>query len=119
MSALRKFIAATGVYALLGVGVLSAGPAVAQGWNDNGYDPRWREPYRQPDQGEREWRPQDNYGYSYGYRPAYDDRGYGGPTYDDPYYGRVDPGVGYGVTEVAICPGGYHLGRSGRLCWPD
>jgi len=32
----------------------------------------------------------------------------------DPYYG-----VDAGVTDIAICPSRYHLGRSGRLCWPD
>jgi len=55
------------------------------------------------------WR---DYGYSrddgrYREPPPY---GWGG----NPYYG-----VDAGVTDIAICPGGYHLGRSGRLCWPD
>jgi hypothetical protein len=36
--------------------------------------------------------------------------------YDRPYRGYD---VDAGVTDIAICPPGYHLGRSGRLCWPD
>jgi hypothetical protein len=37
------------------------------------------------------------------------------------YYGdrSWDYGVNAGETDIAICPPRYHLGRSGRLCWPD
>jgi hypothetical protein len=50
-----------------------------------------------------------------GYRHGWRD----GPS---PYYEggpRGDYGVDAGVTDIAICPRGFHLGRSGRLCWPN
>jgi len=52
----------------------------------------------------------------YGY-PHDDWRYRGAPAYGwgpNPYYG-----VDAGVTDIAVCPDGYHLGRSGRLCWPN
>jgi hypothetical protein len=71
--------------------VLAAAPAGAQGWYGDGYRDHWRD------------RP----------APIYE----GMPYYGDPYYGNY--GVDAGVTDIAICPRGYHLGRSGRLCWPN
>ncbi len=50
----------------------------------------------------------------YGWR----DHGWRGHRWGPPppygYYG-----YGAGETDIAICPPGYHLGRSARLCWPD
>ena len=94
MIALRKFVAAAAASAALGVAALAAGPAAAQGWYYNdGYGPGWHSPGG-------DWGPY---------------RGYNGPG--PGYYGYPD--VNAGVTDFAICPDGYHLGRSGRLCWPD
>jgi hypothetical protein len=48
----------------------------------------------------------------------------GPPPGRDPYQ-RPPPWGPYGyetdagVMDIAICPPGYHLGRSGRLCWPN
>jgi hypothetical protein len=49
-----------------------------------------------------------------GYRHHWRDRSE--RHYDRPYR-NYD--VDAGVTDIAICPPGYRLGRSGRLCWPD
>ena len=45
------------------------------------------------------------------------DRGWGG--YERPRYGYNNYETDAGEIDIAICPRGYHLGRSGRLCWPD
>jgi hypothetical protein len=50
-----------------------------------------------------------------GYRRGWRDR----PPADEGGRYRNDYGVDAGVMDIAICPRGYHLGRSGRLCWPD
>jgi len=93
----RKFAIVVAASAALGVVAFAASPATAQGWYYNdGYGPGWRSPDPRGDSGPYR-------GYDYG-------PGYG-------YYGY--PGVDAGITDFAICPGGYHLGRSGRLCWPD
>jgi hypothetical protein len=41
-------------------------------------------------------------------------RGYGPAPYGYSAYG-----VDTGVTDIAVCPPGYHLGRAPGLCWPD
>ena len=73
----------------LAFAALTVVPAAAQDWRDDGYPP---------------------YGYEHNWRSgAWDDR---------PRYG-YDDGFDTGIREYAVCPAGYHLGRSGRLCWPD
>jgi hypothetical protein len=89
MTALRKLLAGA---AALGV-VLAAAPAGAQGWYGDGYRHGWR----------------DRPGWAYGGRPYGDYEG--GP------YGNY--GGDAGEMDIAICPPGYRLGRSARLCWPD
>ena len=54
------------------------------------------------------------HGESYGWRDhGWRDDGWRQRPYDNGY------GVDAGETDIAICPQGYHLGRSARLCWPD
>lgn len=117
MNELRKFAAIAAASAALGAVALGATPAAAQnaivqGWRYNG-NPAWAD--QQPYLG-RDWGGygEPGYGYGYGYSPAYNygpDYGYG--------YGYDNPDVEAGATTVAICPDGYRLGESGRLCWPD
>ena len=107
MNTLRKFAAAAAASAALGVVTLAATPAAAQDaqghfindWRSP--NPGWRNSYG-PD-GDWGYR---GYGYGPGYAPAY------GYDYDDPDFTS-------GATTLAICPDGYRLGVSGRLCWPD
>jgi hypothetical protein len=104
MNTLRKFAAAS---AALGLVTLGAAPALAQnaivqGWRYNN-NPAWAD--QQPYLGE-------NAG------------GYGAPGYAPGYYGGDGYAYGYGDRDaggaaIAVCPDGYSLGRSGRLCWPD
>ena len=95
MTPIRKFVAVAAASAGLGLFALGASPALAQGWyGDNGPPPG------------PSWGPPGPYGPN-----AYNawDEGYAPP------YG----GYGVVIQNIPICPGGYHLGRSGRLCWPD
>jgi len=55
------------------------------------------------------------YGNGYGWR----DRGWRDDGWRDRHYGNYGYGIDAGETDIAICPPGYHLGRSARLCWPD
>ena len=106
---LRKFAIIAGAAAALGA---LATPAAAQGVQGdiiNGWrntNPMSQGPY---DSG-RDW----GYGApAYGY-------GYGNPGYAPAYgYGYENPDFASGAATVAICPDGYRLGASGRLCWPD
>ena len=75
----------------LGAAVLAVAPAAAQGWNDDG------------------WRERQDRGYDQG---PYRREGYR-------HYGYEDDGVDTGITDIAICPPGYHLGRTPGLCWPN
>ena len=104
MNTLRKIAIA----AALGAVALGAGPAVAQnaivqGWRYNN-NPAWAD--QQPYLGENEG----------GY-------GYGAPGYYNGYANGYGPGYGPGMevggATIALCPGGYRLGPSGRECWPD
>ncbi len=109
MNSLRKITAVAAASAALGLVALGAGPAAAQnaivqGWRYNN-NPAWadQQPYLGVNSGD--------YGapaYAPGYAPGYNS-GYA--------YGYGDPYAG-GAT-IAICPGGYRLGPSGRECWPD
>jgi hypothetical protein len=94
MTKLPRIVTLVAASAVLSLGALATTPAAAF---DNGYDNR-------PDQGwrERGW-------------AGYNDEDYGRPR--DYGYGR--PGYEVHSGTVAICPPGYHLGRSGSLCWPD
>ena len=109
MNTLRKFAAIAAASAALGAVTLGAAPAAAQNAQDqiiNGW--RNTNPMTQrQDSRDRDWGDRDN-GPRYGYGPAY---GYG-PDYND-------PDVASGAMTVAICPDGYRLDGSGRLCWPD
>jgi hypothetical protein len=116
MNNLRKFVAAAAASAALGVVAFAATPAAAQDAQSHIIND-WRNtnPMSQgPYESGRDWG-YDNapgYGYNRGYAPAYGyGYGYG--------YGYDDPDVASGATTVAICPDGYRLGVSGRLCWPD
>ena len=118
MNEFRKFVAVAAASAALGVVALGATPAAAQnvivqGWRYNN-NPAWAD--QQPYLG-RNW---GGYGApAYG-GPVYDnDFGYGPASGYGPAYGYGAPGVEVGTTTYAICPGGYRLGESGRLCWPD
>ena len=62
-------------------------------------EPASAQGWRDNDYARDNWRYRDAPGYGWG---------------SNPYYG-----VDAGVTDIAICPDGYHLGRSGRLCWQD
>jgi hypothetical protein len=95
VNSLRKLLA---LAAALGMSALVAGPAIAQGWQDRYYDgpsPGWNDPYYRT----QDWGP---YGRD-GYRP----------------YADGDYGFDTGIRDIAVCPPGYHLGRSPGLCWPD
>ncbi len=94
MNATPKILAA----AALGLTVLGASAASAQGWNDDGYGPGGRQ---MPS-------------WAAGARDYNNNNGYDGGW-------RRGPGYGYdtGITDVAVCPPGYHLGRRPGLCWPD
>jgi len=104
MNTLRKFAAIAAASAALGLVTLGAGPATAQdrvvqGWQYYG-NPTWQE--QQQPYVNRDW------------------DGYGDPRYRDGYaYGYGDPDFESGATTIAICPDGYRLDASGRLCWPD
>jgi hypothetical protein len=87
MNRLCRFVALAAASAALGVTALAASPAVAQGWNNDGY--------------RRDWRDEDR-----------------GP-YGRPRFGYNNYDTDAGEMDIAICPPGYHLGRSARLCWPD
>ncbi len=39
--------------------------------------------------------------------------------YGRPEYGYRDYGVDTGITDIAVCPPGYHIGHSGELRWPN
>jgi len=107
MTMLHKFAAA----AALGAAVFAVTPAGAQGWYNDGYQDGWRGPRA------------DRYGPSGAYPswgvqngPRTDVQGWNGGYYGNNGY---DDRAGAGISEVAVCPDGYHLGRNGRLCWPD
>jgi hypothetical protein len=108
---IRKFVAFAAASAVLGGIALSAGPAAAQnaivqGWRYNN-NPAWAD--QQPYLGENS----GGYG-APAYAPGY------GPGYNNGYaYGYGDPDVASGAVTVPVCPDGYSLGRTGRLCWPD
>ena len=97
MISLRTFAAIAAMSA-----ALVTGPALAQGWYGDPYDPGSRGGHAQP----------------YAYGPA----GYGyGPSGPGGYgpYGYNNYGVDAGVIDIPVCPPGYRLGRHARACWPD
>jgi hypothetical protein len=102
MNSLHKLVTVAAASAALGIATLGTSPAAAQVWFGGGYGPGWRGGYVQ----------------TYGWGPGpYGPAGYGPYGYGP--YGYGDNWVSTGVTDIAICPPGYYLGRSGRLCWPE
>jgi hypothetical protein len=47
------------------------------------------------------------------------DRGWRDESWRRRHYGSYGYNVDAGEMDIAICPQGYHLGPSARLCWPD
>ncbi len=88
MTSFRRMAAAAAVVATMGVAIIGAAPAAAQGW----YDPDYPHAERQLHDG------------SYVRRAP---------------WGYQDYGVDAGITDIAICPPGYHLGHTPGLCWPN
>jgi hypothetical protein len=97
MKTLPKILSLAAVSAAFGLGMVAITPAASF---EDGYDGQ----QRQSDwvgYGENDYGRPEGYGYD---RPAY---GYDRPAYE------VRSGA------IALCPPGYHLGRSGALCWPN